>query len=199
MIKNVIFDMGNVLFRYNPEIPLNEFTEDEEGKNYIRNELFRGPEWIERDRGVITVEEQIESVKKRIPEKYYESLKRCAYEWTICMKPIEGSREFFDEVRNKGYKVYLLSNACDNIFTYFERFAPIEMFDGMLVSYQIKKIKPEHEIYVYLLNKYGLAADECIFIDDLESNTQAAKDVGMKAVTFTGDWDIVRRALYTDI
>lgn len=195
MIKNIVFDMGNVLLRYNPEIPLNVFVKDEEGRNIIRRELFRGKEWEQRDQGIITIEEQLDAVSKRVPEKYHEALKRCAYEWSICMKPVDGSRAFFDEAKAAGYRVYVLSNACDNFFTYFDRFAPVDQFDGMLVSYQVKKIKPDHEIYRCLLEKYDLKADECIFIDDLETNTNAAKAVGMAAVTFNGDWNAVRRAL----
>ena len=50
-IKHLIFDMGNVLMRYDPEVPLREYVTSEEARDLIRKELFQGPEWVERDRG----------------------------------------------------------------------------------------------------------------------------------------------------
>ena len=72
-IKNLIFDMGNVLMRYDPEVPLREYVSSEQARNLIRKELFQGPEWVERDRGTISIEEMYESVAKRIPEQYHEA------------------------------------------------------------------------------------------------------------------------------
>ena len=73
-IKHLIFDMGNVLMRYDPEVPLREYVSSEEARDLIRKELFQGPEWVERDRGTISIEEMYESVAKRIPEQYHEEL-----------------------------------------------------------------------------------------------------------------------------
>ena len=100
-IKHIVFDMGNVLMRYDPEVPLKEFVKTEEARNLIRKELFQGLEWVEADRGMISEEEMYQSVKKRIPSQYHEELKRCVYEWDICMKPLEESVKFCKCLQHK--------------------------------------------------------------------------------------------------
>mgnify|MGYP000158162165 FL=1 len=78
-IKHLIFDMGNVLMRYDPEVPLKKFVKTEKARNLIRRELFEDRRWVEADRGMISEEEMYESVARRIPEKYHEELKN------VCM------------------------------------------------------------------------------------------------------------------
>ena len=106
-IKHLIFDMGNVLMRYDPEVPLKKFVKTEKARNLIRRELFQGPEWVEADRGMISEEEMYESVARRIPEKYHEELKKCVYEWIICMKPLEKSVKLCEDARKWGYQTYV--------------------------------------------------------------------------------------------
>ena len=80
MIKNVVFDMGNVLLKFDPQVPLEEFCSSQEEKEAIRRELFEGPEWIEGDLGNITNEEKYRRICARIPEHMHAALKRCVYE-----------------------------------------------------------------------------------------------------------------------
>ena len=90
MIKNIVFDMGNVLLNYNPQVPLDLFCSSEAEKNTIRKELFEGPEWVEGDLGNITNEEKYERIRARIPQPMHEALKRCVYEWSLC----QGQKSF---------------------------------------------------------------------------------------------------------
>ena len=150
-IKHLIFDMGNVLMRYDPEIPLKKFVKTEKARNLIRRELFEGPEWVEADRGMISEEEMYESVARRIPEKYHEELKKCVYEWIICMKPLEKSVKLCEDARKWGYQTYVLSNAAQSFYEYFPKFYRMEDFDGVVVSSDVHLIKPDVRIYVYLL------------------------------------------------
>lgn len=85
MIKNIILDMGNVLFDYNPQIPLNQYCETEEEREIIRRELFEGPEWVLRDLGNITEEEARGQIEKRIARN---CISPCEIVWnggqTVC-------------------------------------------------------------------------------------------------------------------
>lgn len=192
MIKNIVFDMGNVLLDYNPEVPLDAFCKTEEEKAVIRKELFGGPEWIQGDLGNMTNEERYESVKQRVPEAVYPALKKCVYEWDICMKPIPGAMEFCEYIRQKGYGLYVLSNASDAFYDYFPKFAPLDFFDGIIVSADIHIIKPDIRIYQHLLEIYHLVPEECLFIDDREDNVEGAKQVGMSGEVFRNDYDAIK-------
>lgn len=195
MIKNIVLDMGNVLLDYNPEVCLKQYVENEEERAIIRKELFGGPEWIQGDLGYLKEEEKYEGVSRRVPAQLHEKLKKCADGWDACMIPVEGAREFCKYAREKGYKLYVLSNASNSFYQYFTRFAPLEDFDGILVSSDIHLIKPDIQIYQYFLEKFQLIAEETFFIDDRKENIEGAKQAGMRGMQFCGDFGKIRKYL----
>ena len=192
MIKNIILDMGNVLLDYDPNVCLDFFVEQEEDKAMIKQELFEGPEWKEGDLGYITDKERFLGVSKRIPERLHKELRQCVEQWHMCMQPVPGAKEFCGQAREKGFKLYVLSNASDSFYYYFPRFAPVDYFDGIVVSCDIHMVKPDICIYRYLLDKYDLRAEECFFIDDMDHNIQGARKAGMKGEVFCGDFRKIR-------
>ena len=62
----------------------------------------------------------------------------------------------------------------------------IERFDGCVFSFREGIVKPDPEIYKVLLRRYGLKAEECVFIDDTEENVRSAQKLGMAGIVFTG-------------
>lgn len=192
-LKNIIFDMGNVLLDFNPEVSLNAFCKSEEEKDIVRKELFHGPEWMMADEGLILDRERYDLVKVRVPEKYWEGLKRCAEEWDICMKPVQGARQFCQLAKEMGYGVYILSNASDLFYRYFPNFLPMDFFDGIVVSADIKMVKPDEKIYRYILDKYQLNPQECLFIDDRAENVEGARKVGISAEVFCENYEQIRQ------
>lgn len=188
MIKNIIFDMGNVLLRYDPEISLEKFCRSEEEKSIIRHELFASEDWINADRGLIRECEKFDRVKRRVAKEYRAALKACCEHWDICMKPLPGAIEFCRRAKEKGFRLFVLSNASDAFHRIFPREMPIELFDGCVVSADVKAIKPDKKIYRHLLDEYNLDADECIFLDDCRENVDGAAAVGIHARLFTGDF-----------
>lgn len=191
-MKNIIFDMGNVLLTYDPEVCLNHIVEKEEDRALIRRELFEGPEWVQGDLGELSDEERFNGVSKRVPERLHEELRRCTVEWDMCMHPVKQAREFCDYLKKSGFGIYVLSNASSSFYRYFPRFAPFDYFDGIVVSCDIHIIKPDIRIYQHLLKKYNLRADECFFIDDLEANIEGAKNAGIDGAVFEGDfWRLI--------
>ena len=195
MIKNVVLDMGNVLLDFRPEYVLDAFCSSEEEKDVIRRELFDGPEWQMGDRGDIKDKERYGLVKQRVPKKYHKALKDCAEKWDICMDPIEGAKEFCETLKEKGYKVFVLSNASDLFYKYFPKFLPLDFFDGVFVSADYRMLKPDVEIFEVFLKQYGLKAEECFFVDDREDNISGATKAGMNTFRFMGDYDAVIRQL----
>ena len=135
--------------------------------------------------------EMYESVKKRIPEAFHSQLLKCVEDWEVCMKPMEGAKDFCDKAKEKGYKLYVLSNASKKFYKYFPRLVELDYFDGSVVSCDVHMIKPQPEIYQYLLEKYGLNPKECLFIDDREENVAGAKAVGMQGYLFRNDYPAI--------
>lgn len=195
MIKNIIFDMGNVLLQYDPGVCLRHFVEQEEDRALIRRELFEGPEWVEGDLGHITDEERFDGVSKRVPERLHRELKACTEQWHMCMQPVAGAKEFCGYAREKGYRIFVLSNASSSFYQYFQRFAPLDYFDGIVVSCDIHMIKPDVRIYQYLLDKYHLKPEKSFFIDDMPENVAGAKKAGIRGAVFHGDFTEIRKSL----
>ena len=104
---------------------------------------------------------------------------------------VEGAREFCGNVKKAGLRIYVLSNASDLFYTYFPKFLPLDFFDGVFVSADYRMLKPDVEIFKVFLEKYGLKAEECLFVDDLDVNVAGATMAGMKTFRFMGDYDAV--------
>ena len=189
MIKNILLDMGNVLLIFNPDVPLNKYCKTEEEKKIIRKEYFESEEWIKSDYGDIKDKDLFDSVKHRIPEKYHESFRNVAKNYDEHMLPFKGAKEFCEYIKNKGYGIYILSNASDRFHQYFPRFLPLDFFNGVVVSSDIHMIKPYEGIYKYILEKYKLNPEECLFIDDRLENIEGAQKVNIKVELFKNNYD----------
>ena len=110
------------------------------------------------------------------------------------MKPFEGAKEFCDYIKGKGYGIYILSNASDRFYKYFPRFLPLDYFNGVVVSSDIHMIKPYEGIYKYILEKYKINPEECLFIDDREENIEGARKVNIKVELFKNNYkDIIKK------
>ena len=195
-VRNIIFDMGNVLLEYNPNISLDYYCENEKDKQIIYQELFKGPEWIMGDEGKITNGQRYESVKKRVPERLHKTLKLIVENWDMCMKKVPGAAEFLKLVQEKGYHTYILSNACNRFYHYFPKQFDLKTFDGVVVSSDVKMIKPYPEIYEYILKTYELNPAQTLFIDDMEANVEAARGAGMKGFVFKDNYEELKEYLF---
>ena len=194
-VKNIIFDMGRVLLQFEPYVSLNEYCKNEEDKELIYKELFKGPEWIMGDEGKITNGQRYELVKQRIPERLHQTLKLVVENWDMCMEPVEGALEFHKLVKEKGYHIYILSNACNRFFHYFPKHYDLNSFDGVVVSSDVKMIKPNSEIYQYILKTYHLNPEESLFVDDMKENIEAAGKAGMKGFLFQNNYEELKKLL----
>lgn len=185
MIKNLIFDVGNVLLEYRWNQMLLDYglTKEEAavaGPVFFENEL-----WKELDLGNYSVEEVICMYEEALPQ--YAGLVRWFLTHLELMPlPRKAVWEKVHALKEKGYRIYLLSNYNGDFFRVHTKDADfINDIDGKVVSYEIHKIKPDAAIYEYLLEKYDLKAEESVFFDDREENTEAAEKLGIKSYTIT--------------
>lgn len=183
MIKNIVFDMGNVLVNYDDRIVCRRFIKDEKELELVRTAVFVSPEWIMLDMGVISDEEALKSMQSRLPDNHAREMAAlCMNHWhEYCMDGIEEMGSVIKELKDQGYGIYLCSNASMRLLQCYKQVIPgIEYFDGVLFSAEVKCIKPQKEIYLHLFESFQLKPEECFFIDDLQRNIDGAKACGME-------------------
>lgn len=195
MIKNIIFDMGGVLIDYNPEKALYGIF-DRPTADLLLREIFRNPIWSLKDKGLIFPEEIMEQKRDAIPAEVYEKVSEMVDNFYPYMPPFEKMHELVKLLKNKGYGIYLLSNASSDFHIRREGIPALSLFDGVIISADYKLLKPEKEIYLTLFEKFGLKPEECFFIDDVQANIDGAKAAGMDGHCYAhGDVEILKKAL----
>lgn len=196
MIRSIIFDMGQVLIRWQPELLISHLGIPEEDHSPLRKAVFNSVEWIQLDRGTISKEEALSAICRNLPQRLHGSARElvCGW-WTYPLTPIPGMEALIAQLKAQGYGIYLLSNASSELHQYFHRIPGSQYFDGKIVSADWKLLKPQHEIYETLFREFGLRPEECFFIDDLNINIEGARYVGMDGAVFDGDLSHLRRAL----
>ena len=195
MIKNIIFDMGNVLIAFNPKEIIKRVDVDDKDAELLENEIFRSKEWVDMDNGSKTENEICESIKKRLPERLHNTMIQLVTKWDEPLVEIEGMKKLVDEIKRKGYKIYLLSNASSRQKEYWGRISVSKYFDGTLISADEKMMKPNPEIYHRLFEKFSIKPEESFFIDDSKDNIAAGERLGMPGVVFNGDTEALRKIL----
>lgn len=196
MIKNIIFDMGQVLIKFDPEYFIKRVgITDQNDIKIIMREVYKSLEWSMMDRGTLTDQEACEIMIKRIPEHLRQYIPKLTYEWERPIMPIEGSEKLVKELKENGYNIYLLSNASLNQKNYWNDIPASKYFDGTVVSSYINLVKPQPEIFKHLLEKFNLKPDECVFLDDSTLNVEGAVYSGLHGIVFHGDYQEVREKL----
>jgi putative hydrolase of the HAD superfamily len=187
MIQNIVFDMGWVLVEYKPLEYIREYLQDENDIATMYQKMFNAPEWLENDRGTISREDFINLVCARIPERLHPAAKQIWEHWVEYIKPIAETNELAAELKEKGYRIYLLSNVSERYYSFRKLIPALPYFDGEFVSADVHFIKPEKEIYELFFQRFGLNPQECFFIDDRAENVAAGEQFGMPGFCYQQD------------
>ncbi len=184
MITTVIFDIGMVLADFHWRRYIASFGWRADVNERVAKATVQGPYWNEIDRGVMGWQEIIESCIGLAPDLegeirlFYEQIENIITEFPY-------SAQWIRELKEAGYRVYLLSNYGEVLFGRCqEKFSFLNEADGGVISYTVKRIKPDPEIYRILLERYQIQPEEAVFIDDVEENIRAAKEFGMHGIVF---------------
>ena len=188
-MKNIIFDIGNVLLEFKPfEFLLKHY--DEKTMEDLMVIIFSSDEWIEMDLGTMSVQEVKSRFINRNPQ-YENEIHYVLDHWSEMLVPIQNNIKFVKILKEKDYNLYLLSNfplkAFEEVFNKYDFF---KYFDGQVISAYEHVIKPDEKIYNNLLEKYNLKPSECLFIDDMEANILTAKELGMKTICLSYKVDL---------
>ena len=191
---NIVFDLGGVVFRWQPDEIIRHVFRDPEIQNLVKSEIFEHADWIELDRGTISLDQAIVRGTSRtgLPRWEVEQLLNAVPQF---LTPIEETIELICAIRGSNNRFFILSNMHTASIAYLEKRHKIwDMFDGVVISSRIQKVKPEIEIYEHLLTKYKLIATETVFIDDMSENLVAASKIGIQTIKFV-DADQCRQGL----
>ena len=182
MIRNIIFDLGNVIINYNQEQIINNFTKQEEEIKYIYDEIFHAPEWELMDLGNITNDEATEVINKRNEFKYQKLTDNFLHEWYKKQEINRDIVEIAKKLKRNGYKLFVLSNMANLTYEYFKNDEFFSLCKGIIISAHEHLIKPDEKVFRLLLDRYKLNAEECLFIDDdpSEQNYKTANKIGIQ-------------------
>ena len=184
MIKNILFDMGNVLIRFEPKQYVKNAGLSESDQQLLLRELYGSIDWVRLDRGTITEEEVYAHACARLPAELHAAAEYIIYHWNEPIVPITGTADVVRELKARGYTLYLLSNAARRQHTYWHDIPGSECFSGTLISADVHLLKPEAAIYQALFDKFDLTAASCLFVDDFPPNIEAAENAGMQGIVF---------------
>ena len=198
MIKNIIFDMGNVLLDYNPQDYVKAFLHCEEDQDMVLTALFGGQEWLDLDHGLITERDALKKMLQKLPKRLHQEARALFYGWQNYTRPIEGVNLLAIKLHRAGYRLYLLSNTGVRLHVYAHRLPALQYFDGAVMSADVQQVKPEPQIYQILFDRYHLDPKECFFIDDCEQNLKTGKQFGMHVYLFDGDEKKLESALHKE-
>ncbi len=181
-MKNIIFDLGGVLFRRDPNKCTPDFIDFFAFVRFPKMPYF----WEEYDRGTLSLDEVIDLLCKEkgcTREKCVEYV-RLAIDKQEEIAPTEA---LIDDLKAAGYRLYVLSNMSREFIDFLRQRPVYSRFDGDVVSCEERCVKPEPRIYELLLERYGLNPEESLFIDDRPENIAAAERLGIHGRLFDRD------------
>ena len=192
MIRNIVFDIGNVLVDYCWQDHIAHYGFTGEKADRIAHAMMLGPDWKELDRGVLRDEEFRRLLISKAPELEQEILLLMS-DLSTLVRRREGSIPWIQDLKARGYHTYYLSNYGEQVR--YDTAASLDFMkemDGGIMSYEVHQIKPDAEIFHTLLDRYGLKAEESIFLDDTNINVEAARGVGMKGLLVESQEQAIR-------
>ena len=183
-IKNIVFDFGGVLVDWNPRyLYKGLFDDDEQMEDFLTNVCTEN--WnLQQDAGRSLVEATT-ILQKQFPEQEA-MIQRFYDDWEVMLNDqIPENTVLLNQLKKKSYRLFGLTNWSGETFPIaLERFKFFNEFEGIVVSGDEKMIKPDKEIYLLLLNRYKLKAEESVFIDDNTGNINAANKLGFHTIHF---------------
>ena len=180
-IRNVIFDMGNVLMTFDGPRFAGLFTDTPEDADLLDGALFGTTMWSLLDSGTISHETMRRYALAHLPERLHPNLNECFDHWPEHSEPIAATNELGIRLKREGYGIYVLSNANARIMDQLGHAPVTPYLDGCVVSAKERIMKPDPAIFRLLCLRYRLDPAECLFVDDNADNCEGARGAGLRA------------------
>lgn len=195
MFSCVIFDFGNVLARFDTEQLTEGFGLCREDRDLIKKAVFDRKYWDLLDLGKIDDDACMEMYKEQLPPRLYEVADRVYQSWATSLPQIPGMEELCRALKEKGVRLYLLSDISKGFARTHAHYPVLSLFDGLVFSAEEGRMKPDEELFRTVLNRYHIPASESAFVDDRQANVDGAERVGITGILFDGDVEKLSRRL----
>lgn len=182
-MKNIVFDLGGVVVDWNPGRLIREYPGDPEMPVALFEKGFFERFWPDYDRGRVSQTDMVKEISRFTGRCYAEC-------WDFVefikhsLRDLPVTQRFIKELSERGYRLFCLSNMSVEFYDYLKDREVFSYFEGQIISALEHVIKPEKEIYEVLMNRYDVVPEESVFIDDLEQNIKAARQLGFHTVHF---------------
>ncbi len=184
MVKNIIFDLGNVVFEWNEDKIVTNFSNNKGEQEILKKIIFKSNEWFKLDDGSMSYQEAMTAFKEKLPVNLKGKVEEIMSTWHKKMPINQEICDLIKKLKENNYKIYVLSNTHITVYEYIKSLEIGKYFDGFVISAIEKMMKPNKEIYYRLFEKFELIPQECFFIDDSEKNILASKQCGMEGHIF---------------
>ena len=194
MIKNIVFDYGNVLIRFKPEEEIIRFTNNIQDAMYLRNLIYLSEPWKAGDRGSLSRGEIITQLCNLHPDRAVllrTMMEQCS-QWLTMPKEIP---PLLERLKEADYLLYYISNTNQADYSTLVGKYPVLWSIPGIASFREGLLKPDPEIFSLFLKRFSLQAQECLFIDDMQENTNAAEALGFQTITLTAGAEALPQAL----
>lgn len=183
-VDTFIFDLGNVLVRYDWKTFLKNSGYTEEAITAIGDAVFLSEDWVDADRGIKSEEEILKAFIDNDPE-YEKEIREVFDNMGGVIRKFSYTESWLEHLKKCGYKIYYLSNYSQPLYRKSEKeVAFLKKMDGGYMSWQVKMLKPEPEFYQKLLKDFGINPQKAVFLDDVLENVAEARAQGLHAVHF---------------
>lgn len=182
MVKNIVFDIGNVILKFDISDVLNRYTSDKKKQEFILDNIINSPEWAGYsliDTGYISRDQAISIVQDRTNHKNDELIKNFWQTYNDYAEIDKSILNLIKKLKNNNYNIYLLSNINPYTHEFVAKSSLLEIVDGYVFSYQEHMVKPYASIYKTLMTKYSLKPSETLFIDDNQKNVDMGNKLGI--------------------
>ncbi len=187
MLRNLLFDFGQVLVRFDPLYMVRADIADEDDARRLANVLFDRLYWDPLDAGTIADEEVIRAAEERLPARLRPYVAPIYYAWVDRLPEIAGMREILKKWRARGYHIYVLSNISRYFSDHADRVPILSLTEGAIYSAVCGATKPSRAIFAAAEEKFGILPAETLFIDDSPKNIAGAAAAGFSTYLFDGD------------
>ena len=195
--KNVIFDYGNTIVEFEPMNIVKRFgITDNADAEILCEKVFDRKYWDKLDSDDISQEEFINGVLSELPQRLHGIATDICNNWITNLPFIQGMDKLIYKLKQDGYKIYLLSNISKHFAENSDKIEIFKQFDGLVFSGAIGLIKPNKDIFEYILHKYNLVPSETVFIDDNKDNVATAEGMGIKSLLFDGNSENAEQFIY---
>ena len=188
MIKNIVFDFGQVLVRFEPKYMVEQYVSDPLDSALLQEVVFDRLYWDKLDAGNITDEQTVLEIKKRIPKRLFDVAEQIYYNWIYNIPEIEGMESVVQFAKEKfAGRIFLLSNISTYFADHKAEIPILKHFDECVFSAVCGFTKPGADIFRHICEKYDLNPKETLFIDDSPKNIKGAEDFSINGYLFDGD------------